>query len=100
MSRSYKKPVTGTLFRSPVCKLDDGTTKEWKKEYNRAMRRSGNQDMKELEKLDKEGITDSEYSLESKPRNTTNGDAWVGPLDGWTLCDSTMDEKEYHQRMK
>lgn len=101
MSRSYKKPVTGTLFRGPACFVDDTATKEWKKEYNRAMRRRGKQDMKELKKLDKEGIADNEYSLESKPGNTTHGDVWASPNDGWSLHDSVNGwDKEYHYRMK
>lgn len=101
MSRSYKKPVTGTLFRGPVNFVSDGDIKAWKKEYNRALRRSGNQDVKELEKLDKEGIADNEYFLESKPGNTTHGNDWSGPTDGWTLHNSINSwDKEYHYRMK
>lgn len=105
MSRSYKKPVTGTLYKGPVCCIDDTTTKKWKKEYNRAMRRDGNQDMKELEKLDKEGIEDNEYALESKPDHTTHGNSWSDPADGRTLHDSSNSggfnrRKEYHFKMK
>jgi hypothetical protein len=101
MSRSYKKPVTSTLFRGTVNFVDDAAIKEWKKEYNRAMRRAGNQDVKGLEKLDKEGIADNEYSLESKPGKTTHGNVWSGPTDGWTLRDSKNSwDKEYHYRMK
>ena len=78
MSRSRRKCIDGKRLVITNCGCD--SLKEWKRDYNRAMRRENRQMINQMDFNDIDN--DSTIFIE-KPHERNFGDEWTGPGDGW-----------------
>ena len=89
MSRSYRKNIPGTDWvRLPMCCTKHGSIHEWKRDYNRYIRRRTRNLIKCLDFGDEE--CDENFEFPEKPALTYYGNIWNSPMDGysyWTTED-------------
>lgn len=85
MSRSFKKPVSGTTsIRRPICCCNHKAMSKWKSDTQRWKRRLNRNYVKIYLMTGNEKYLDF---LIDKLSQTSKGDAWNGPHDEKWLCD-------------